>query len=75
MLANPPPHRCEGCGRTTRGVEANAPASGDPRAWVLLAGPDTTVTLDDGRAVARRGHGWVCRSCGHTVPLAREFAR
>jgi hypothetical protein len=75
MLFNSPPFRCEGCGRTTKGREPNAPAAGDPSAWWLLDGPDVLITLDDGRSVARRGHGWACRRCGHTVPLSREHAR
>jgi hypothetical protein len=50
-------------------------AAGDPAAWHLLDGPDTLVTLDGGRTAARRGHGWVCRRCGHTVPMSRELPR
>lgn len=74
MLINPPPARCEGCGRrTTRPAGVGiGPAAGDPAAWHLLDGTTTTISLDDGRQVERGGQGWVCRSCGHTVPLSRE---
>ena len=30
---------------------------------------------DDGRVVSRRGRGWACRRCGHTVPLSREHLK
>lgn len=75
MLVNPPPSRCERCGRTTTGADGCGPAAGDPAAWILLEGPEVTISLDDGRRTSRRGRGWACRSCGHTVLLSREFAR
>jgi len=75
MLVNAPPSRCEACGRSTHGSLGSGLAAGDVNAWILLEGPDTEVTLDDGRSTPRRGRGWVCRTCGHTVPLSREFPR
>jgi hypothetical protein len=74
MLVNPPPDRCDSCKRVARapGVGTGL-AAGDPAAWILLEGPDTLVTLDDGRTSMRRGKGWVCRRCGHTVPTSREL--
>ena len=75
MLVNPPPDRCDSCGRVRRGTHGTGLAAGDPAAWVALPGDDVTVTLDDGRILQRRGRGWVCRACGHTVPLSRELPR
>jgi hypothetical protein len=75
MLVNPPPDRCDNCKRTARAGFGTGLAAGDPAAWIALGGPPTHVTLDDGRSVFRQGRGWVCRRCGHTVPLSREFAR
>lgn len=75
MLVNPPPSRCERCARQTHSSVGSGLAAGDVTAWILLEGPDAVVTLDDGRSAARRGRGWVCRSCGFTVPLSREFPR
>ena len=72
MLLNPPPDRCDSCKRVARSGLGTGLAAGDPAAWVLLDGPDTVVTLDDGRTAMRRGRGWVCRRCGHTVPVSRE---
>lgn len=75
MLVNPPPDTCDGCKRVARAGYGTGLAAGDPAAWIALPGPETWVTLDDGRSVWRRGRGWVCRRCGHTVPVSREFAR
>ena len=75
MLVNPPPDRCDACKRVARAGYGTGLAAGDPAAWIALEGPHVVVTLDDGRQLAREGRGWVCRRCGHTVPLSREFAR
>jgi len=75
MLVNPPPDRCDSCKRVARAGVGTGLAAGDPAAWILLDGPDTLVTLDGGGTVTRRGRGWVCRSCGHTVPISRELPR
>ena len=75
MLVNPPPDVCDSCKRVARAGFGTGLAAGDPAAWIALEGPDTLVTLDDGRTAARRGRGWVCRRCGHTIPVSREFAR
>ncbi|TMC48185.1 MAG: hypothetical protein E6J14_12870 [Chloroflexi bacterium] len=75
MLVNPPPDRCESCGRVTHAGSGFGIAAGDPGAWLPLEGPETNLTLDNGITVTRRGRGWVCRACGHTVPASREFAR
>ncbi len=61
-LYNPPPGACDGCGTST------------PR-WLTLDGPETSLVLDDGRTVGRRGAGAVCSACGHTVPRSHESAR
>lgn len=58
MRANPPPPTCDQCKRMP--------------SWVRLMGPDQEVLLDDGRIVRRRGQGWVCNFCGHTVPISFE---
>lgn len=73
MLVNPPPDRCDSCQRVARAGVGTGLAAGDPAAWILLDGPDTLVTLDDGRTSMRRGRGWVCRRCGHTVPVSCEL--
>ena len=75
MLVNPPPDRCDSCKRVARAGVGTGLAAGDPASWILLDGPDTLVTLDDGRTATRRGRGWVCRNCGHTVPMSRELPR
>ena len=77
MLVNPPPAQCDSCKRVARagfGMGIGL-CAGDPAAWIPLYGPDESVTLDDGRVVSRRGRGWVCRRCGHTVPLSREHLK
>jgi len=61
-LHNPPPDLCDGCRTPTP-------------SWITLEGPETTLVLDDGRAVVRRGAGEVCSACGHTVPRSHERAR
>ncbi len=73
MLVNPPPDRCDSCKRVARAGVGTGLAAGDPAAWILLDGPDTLVTLDEGRTSMRRGRGWVCRRCGHTVPVSCEL--
>jgi hypothetical protein len=75
MLVNPPPHRCESCNRVARAGPAAALSAGDLEAWIALEGPQVSLTLESGAVVERRGRGWVCRRCGHTVPVSREFAR
>ena len=75
MLVNPPPDTCDRCKRVARAGFGTGLAAGDTGSWIALEGPDTIITLDDGRTTARRGRGWVCRRCGHTVPLSREFPR
>jgi hypothetical protein len=75
MLPNPPPDRCDGCGRVARAPQATGLATGDLRAWIALDGAGGEVVLDDGRSVRRLGRGWACRRCGHTVPLSFEHAR
>jgi hypothetical protein len=75
MLSNPPPDLCDACGRVARAPQANGLAAGDVRAWIELDGSDAEVVLDDGRRTVRHGRGWVCRRCGHTVPLSHELAR
>lgn len=75
MLVNPPPDRCDSCKRVARAGFGTGLCAGDPAAWIPLYGPDAIVTLDDGRSVARRGRGWACRRCGHTVPLSREHLK
>ncbi len=62
MLHNPPPASCDQC------RHAGAP-------FVTLEGAGGTVTLAEGRTVTRLGACYVCRWCGHTVPLSRELAR
>ena len=75
MLPNPPPDRCDGCGRVARSPGATGLAAGDVKAWIALDGAGGEVELEDGRRVARPGRGWVCRRCGHTVPLSFEHVR
>jgi hypothetical protein len=75
MLVNPPPDRCEGCSRGSRAAPGAAVSAGDRDAWIALDGPEVSLTLESGAVVERRGRGWVCRRCGHTVPVSREFAR
>ncbi len=58
MRVNPPPEVCEQCKKTP--------------AWERLKGPDQLVRLADGRTVRRRGQGWVCNFCGHTLPISHE---
>jgi len=58
MRVNPPPRVCEQCKKIP--------------AWERLRGPDQQVRLADGRVVLRRGQGWVCILCGHTVPISHE---
>jgi len=62
VLHNPPPAVCEHCRH-----------AGTP--FVTLEGEGGSVTLVGGRAVTRPGSCYVCRWCGHTVPLSRELAR
>ena len=59
MLLNPPPSRCEYCGS-------------DPAPWESLDGSERLVRLGDGREVARRGRGHLCRTCGHLEPVGSE---
>jgi hypothetical protein len=75
MLVNPPPDRCESCHRVARPEPGAADSTGDGDAWIALEGPQVSLTLESGAVVERRGRGWVCRRCGHTVPVSREFAR
>jgi hypothetical protein len=58
MKANPPPPTCDQCKKMPN--------------WERLKGPDQQVRLKDGRIVLRRGQGWVCPLCGHTVPISFE---
>ena len=75
MLPNPPPDRCDGCGRVARAPGATGLAAGDVKAWVALDGGGGEVELENGRRVERLGRGWACRRCGHTVPLSFEHVR
>ena len=59
MLANPPPDTCDHC-RSRSG------------SWRLVEGAEQELTLDDGRAVVRRGRVYICGICGHTVPVSTE---
>ena len=74
MTVNPPPVRCEGCGRTVPARDRHLPAPGDPAAWHRADGTDRPLVLEDGRSVVRPVQGWVCPRCGHTVHLSRELA-
>ncbi|TMF55616.1 MAG: hypothetical protein E6I22_07095 [Chloroflexi bacterium] len=58
MKANAPPTVCDQCKRMPH--------------WERLRGPDQQVRLADGRMVLRRGQGWVCTRCGHTIPISFE---
>jgi hypothetical protein len=58
MRVNPPPVICDQCKQMP--------------AWERLHGPDQQVRLKDGRTVTRRGQGWVCTRCGHTIPISFE---
>jgi hypothetical protein len=75
MLVNPPPDRCQSCHRPARAEPGTALTPGDRDAWIALEGPEVILTLEGGAVAVRRGRGWVCRRCGHTVPVSREFAR
>ena len=75
MRPNPPPARCDACGRPTPAPHGHGLAAGDEDAWLLLTGEPVDVVAENGRGGRRLGRGWVCRRCGHTDPISFEQAR